>query len=278
MAKTWAVIAVVLAAAGVALYFTHYEPQQAALDAAHAQVADQARELELAKKQAADLAAERDGLRTEATGLREQLAAKERELAELQTRAADLEGVREQLQRASGELKQQVAAKEKELAALRSTQDELVEGLKKEIADRQVQVQRIRDQLRVEMVDEILFDSGESTIKAAGLEVLQRVGAILKKVENRRIEVQGHTDNVPIAGALAKRFPTNWELSAARATNVARFLQDTAGIPAPRLSATGFSEYRPRASNDTDDGRRKNRRIEILLGPLEPAQKPAGAR
>jgi chemotaxis protein MotB len=270
MAKIWAVLAIALAAAGVALYFSFYAPQQTDLEASRAQLANQEREIDRLKKQAAEL----EALRTEAAGLREQLGAREREVAALQTRAADLEAVREQLQRASGELKQQVAAKEQELGALRATQDELVEGLKKEIADRQVQVQRIRDQLRVEMVDEILFDSGESAIKPAGLEVLRRVGAILKKVENRRIEVQGHTDNVPITGALAKRFPTNWELSAARATNVARFLQDTSGIPPARLSATGFSEFRPRASNDTEDGRRKNRRIEILLGPLEPAQKP----
>lgn len=274
MAKTWAVIAVALAAAGVALYFARYEPQQAALEAARVQIANQEREIELLNKRTAEL----DALRIEVAGARDLLVAREREVAELQTRAGDLAAVREQLQRASGELKEQVAAKEKELAALRSTQDALVEGLKKEIADRQVQVQRIRDQLRVEMVDEILFDSGEAVIKAAGLEVLRRVGAILKKVENRRIEVQGHTDNVPITGALAKRFPTNWELSAARATNVARFLQDQAEIAPALLSGTGFSEYRPRASNDTEDGRRKNRRIEILLGPLASAQKPVAAR
>jgi chemotaxis protein MotB len=95
---------------------------------------------------------------------------------------------------------------------------------------------------------------------------------VLKKAEGRQIEVQGHTDNVPIAGALAKKFPTNWELSAARATNVARLLHDEAKIDPKRLTATAFSEFAPRAPNDTPEGRRKNRRIEILLGP------PAAAR
>ena len=71
---------------------------------------------------------------------------------------------------------------------------------------------------------------------------------------------------MPITGNLAKRYPTNWELSAARAVNVARFLQQ-AGVEPERLSATGRSEYEPKAANDTDEGRRKNRRIEILLGP-----------
>jgi chemotaxis protein MotB len=89
--------------------------------------------------------------------------------------------------------------------------------------------------------------------------------------------VQGHTDNVPITGALAKRFATNWELSAARATNVVRFLQDQAKLDPTRLSASGYSEFRPRGPNDTEAGRRQNRRIEILLIPI-PAAVPAEAK
>lgn len=198
----------------------------------------------------------------------QQLASAERETAVQKARVADLEAVREQLRRTSSELQQQVAQKEGELAALRSTQDELVSGLKKEIADSQIQVERIRDQIRVDMVDEILFDSGEAVLKPRGVEVLTKVGSVLVKVKDRPITVQGHTDNVPIRGALAQRFPSNWELSSARATNVARFLQEQAGVDPTRLSALAFSEFRPRASNDTEEGRRSNRRIEILLGSL----------
>ena len=197
-----------------------------------------------------------------------QLAAAQQEAASLRGRVADLETIRDQLLRSSTELQGQVARKEAELLALHSTQSEIVEGLKKEIADQQVQVEQIKDRLRVEMVDEVLFDSGEATLKPGGVEVLKKVGAALKKVVDRPIEVQGHTDNVPIRGALARRFPTNWELSSARSLNVARFLQEQAGLDPARLSAVAFSEYQPRASNDTDEGRRKNRRIEILLGPV----------
>jgi chemotaxis protein MotB len=118
------------------------------------------------------------------------------------------------------------------------------------------------------MVDEILFDSGQATLKPAGVEVLHRVGAVLKKAENRLIIVQGHTDNVPIVGRLAERFPTNWELSAARAVNVVRFLQEEVGLDPTWLSASSFSEYQPRSDNSTEEGRQKNRRIEILLSPL----------
>jgi chemotaxis protein MotB len=243
MAKWIAGLLIVVLAAAGAFYLLEYQPQQESLAAAQVRAADQ-----------------------------------ERRNKELQARVSDLEGIRDQLQKTSTELQQQIAEKEKELQSLRSTQDELVSGLKQEIADKQVQVERIQDRLRVEMVDEILFASGESVIKPAGLEVLRRVGAILKKVDNRRIEVQGHTDNVPITSALAKRFATNWELSAARSTNVARFLQDEAKIEPKLLSAAAFSEYAPRTPNDTEEGRRKNRRIEILLGPLLHPEKSAAAQ
>ena len=138
--------------------------------------------------------------------------------------------------------------------------------LKNEIADKTVQVERIRDQLRVDMVDEVLFDSGEATLKPAGIAVLGKIGGVLAKATDRRVEVQGHTDNVPITGALAKRFPTNWELSAARATNVVRFLQEEAKIDPTRLSAAGYAEFRPKASNDTDAG----------TAPEPPDRDPAG--
>jgi chemotaxis protein MotB len=195
----------------------------------------------------------------------------------LKSRVADLEAIRDQLQRTSTDLQQKVQETEKELLTLRSTQDELLGELKQEIADKQVQVERIKDQLRVDMVDEVLFDSGEAKLKPAGVEVLKKVGAVLKKTSNRRIEVQGHTDNVPIRGVLAKTFATNWELSAARATNVARFLQDEAQVDPAMLSASAFSEYQPRATNDSDEGRRSNRRIEILLGSPMKIEKASAA-
>ncbi len=238
MAKALLVLLLIVLAAVGALYWWLYRPHEEAMEAA-----------------------------------RQQAAADVREIASLRGRVADLESIRDQLQRTSTELQEKVAEKEKELASLRSTQDELQGELKEEIANHQVQVQRIQDQLKVDMVDEVLFDSGEAALKPAGVAVLKKVGTVLKKATNRRIEVQGHTDNNPIRGALTKRFATNWELSAARAINVARFLQDEGGVAPAMLSASGYSEYRPKASNDTDEGRRQNRRIEILLGPLLPVRK-----
>lgn len=195
----------------------------------------------------------------------------------LRARIADLEGLLAELRQTSAGLEAEVREREAELAGIRSTQDELIGVLEMEIASGQIQVERMRDSLRVDVVNEILFDSGQAEIKPEGMDVLRRVGEILKGVTDRQIIVQGHTDYVQIGSRLAQRYPTNWELSSTRAVNVVRFLQQEVGVDPTRLAATGFSEYRPRAENATEEGRRLNRRIEILLAPpVEPvAEAPA---
>ena len=117
------------------------------------------------------------------------------------------------------------------------------------------------------MVDKILFPSGEAEITPEGLEILERVGNVLKNTQDKMIRVEGHTDNVPIHPNLQDKFPTNWELSTTRATNVVRFLQERVGIKGVLLHAVGLSEYHPVASNSTSAGRSQNRRIEINLLP-----------
>jgi len=117
-------------------------------------------------------------------------------------------------------------------------------------------------------VDKILFASGQSEVMKEGLAVLKRVIDILKNVKDKAIRVEGHTDNVKIKGSLARVYPTNWELSAARAINVTKYLQQQDIDPA-LLSATAFGEYKPIANNTTSEGRAKNRRIAIILLPKE---------
>jgi chemotaxis protein MotB len=238
MAKWLIAVLVLIVAVIGGLWYRFYRPQEEALVAAHA----------------------------EADRLQGVVAHCSGEVRSLESELLGLQTVRAELQKASLDLQQKVQEKEGELNTLRGTQDELLSGLKKEIESNQIQVQRYRDQLRVDLVDEVLFDSGQAEIKPAGRSVIEKVAQVLKKTEGRGIDVQGHTDNVPIVGALAKRYASNWELSAARAVNVARLLQET-GVAPERLSATAHSEYAPRAANDTDEGRHKNRRIEILLGP-----------
>ncbi len=178
----------------------------------------------------------------------------------------------------AAQLDTQVAAasrqKEAEIAQLRTTYDTLVKDMQSEIAQGQIQITRLADRLNVTMVDKILFPSGEADITPAGLRILRRVGNVLKTTEGKIIRVEGHTDNVVISSRLKGRFPTNWELSTARASNVVRFLQDSVGIDAVRLQAVGLSEYHPIASNATARGRSQNRRIEIALLPMAPGREP----
>ncbi len=118
--------------------------------------------------------------------------------------------------------------------------------------------------LTVDLAEKVFFDSGKATLKPGGKAVLKKVAEALKGYKNKLVWVVGHTDNVPVAKSLKTRFPSNWELSVARATNVVRFMQES-GVPPERLVASGRSEYDPVGPNDTSEDRQKNRRIEIML-------------
>ncbi len=160
------------------------------------------------------------------------------------------------------------AQKAEQLEKATQTYQDLTKKLEKEIQQGQIQITEMKNRLTMTMVDKIIFPSGSAEISKEGKEVLDKVTAILKEVKDKRIQVEGHTDNVRIVSVLKKRFPTNWELSTARATEVVRYLQETGGLDPKLLSATGYSEYQPVAPNDTDEGKHKNRRIEIVLLPL----------
>lgn len=185
-------------------------------------------------------------------------------IADLERRVTDLDS---ELNLKVAEITKTKREKEAEIARVQSTKDSLISKMKEEIDQNQIQITQLADKLKVSIVDKILFPSGEANITDEGLEVLERVGNILKNVEEKIIRVEGHTDNVPIHSRLQRKYPTNWELSTARATNVVRFLQETVKIQPERLEAVGLGENQPIASNDTREGRAQNRRIEIALLP-----------
>jgi chemotaxis protein MotB len=91
---------------------------------------------------------------------------------------------------------------------------------------------------------------------------------VLAQIDDKQVQVSGHTDTTPVGGKLTAQFPTNWELSAARAITVVRYLTEKAGVPPGRLVASGYGEHQPIANNKSSAGRARNRRIEILLTPL----------
>jgi chemotaxis protein MotB len=186
-------------------------------------------------------------------------------------RADKLEADNAELAAAKEALARDVEAKTGELAAVKGTADKLQEQMqaqmKDEIAKGDVRLTESGGRLRVDLVDKILFESGEAQISRRGEGVLARVGAVLSQIDDKTIQVSGHTDNLPLGDKLTAQFPTNWELSTARAVNVVRFLVDKASVPPQRLVASGYGEWSPVASNKSPTGRARNRRIEILLTP-----------
>jgi chemotaxis protein MotB len=198
-------------------------------------------------------------------------AATEKARQELEQRTSALEAEKLALLGEREALQKDVVAKEGQLAELKDTHDKIQEKMKDEIAKGEIELSQSGGRLRVDMIDKILFDSGDARISRRGEGVLARVGAVLGNVPDRQIQVLGHTDDQPISTKLKAQFPTNWELSASRALNVVRFLEEKAKVPAERLVASGHGEHQPIASNKSAAGRARNRRIEILLTPeLDP--------
>ena len=237
-----------------------------------------------AEQQAVSLAKERENVRGHITDLEQKLASgsasAQEEITKLQKQASELEAdaariakEREQLRQEQSQLaatlEQERLAKEEEIARLTRTQEALSKSLQDEISKGNITIQQVRDRLTINMVDRVLFDSGQAQVTPAGMKVLKQVGDVLNQVSDKQIRIEGHTDNVPISSKLQDRFKTNWELSTARATTVVRYLIDQGGVDRQYLSAVGYADTHPHASNDSEEGRSSNRRIAIVLYPKD---------
>jgi chemotaxis protein MotB len=143
-------------------------------------------------------------------------------------------------------------------------EEALNQELQSELAANQVQIKTLNDELTVSMVNELLFPSGSADLNRDGKSVLNKIMPTLKTISDKRIEVRGYTDNVPIKGTLKRRYKSNWELSTSRATSVLEYLQ-SGGVAPNLLSARGFGEYQPVAPNDSSENRAKNRRTDIVI-------------
>jgi chemotaxis protein MotB len=203
------------------------------------------RELQSRDRSIEALRGERDGLLQEIEGLR----------AERESLAAN-----------TADLEETLAERNRRISELRGTYDGLVSDLETELAAGQIQIEQLREGIRLNLSQQILFPLGSAEVSSEGLGLLETVAGRVDD-GSHRIEVRGHTDDLKIHGSLAQRYPTNWELAGARAAVVARALQG-AGVPPTFLSAVSYGEYRPAASNETAEGRSTNRRIEIWLRPV----------
>lgn len=196
-----------------------------------------------------------DRLRTE---LAESRAAVERS-------AAEVAGWREKL----AESQSRVAELEKEKDLAGQMHKGLEEEMRAELESKDVTISQLQGKLTVNILDRILFDSGEAILQPAGEAVLRKIAGILAQHPTLKIHVIGHTDNVPIRAGARSRFASNWDLSAGRALAAVRFLTETAGVDPRRVGAVGYGEFRPLADNATAEGRAKNRRIAITILPDE---------
>jgi len=213
--------------------------------------------------------------------LKTELASKEAMVTELQERVKDIESnilhLEEEVARYQDEtkglegnllaLKGEKATTEAKIGQLKSTYEDLISDLKQQIENQEVTIKAFEEKISVTFVDRILFEFARATITAEGRMILKRVGDVLKKVQDRKIRVVGHSDNIPILPEHQYKFPSNWELSSARAAAVVREFQKDIGLDPCNLEAVGRSFYEPVASNETAEGRAQNRRVEIIIAP-----------
>jgi chemotaxis protein MotB len=171
---------------------------------------------------------------------------------------------------------EQIAALQAKVTDLEQERDaaaQMAKGLENEmradLESKDVTISNLQGKLTVNILDRVMFDSGEAILQPAGESVMRKIAALLAEHPRLKIHVIGHTDNVPIRPEARSRFASNWELSTARALAAVHFLTEKAGVDPRRAGAVGYGEYRPLADNATAEGRARNRRIAIAILPDE---------
>ena len=225
--------------------------------------------VDLAKERKAEeaLRAELSAKETAVAELQEKLRESESRILSLEQENARQQDQVDELRDRLSDLEGEKTSAESKVGRLQTTYEALISDLKEQIEKREVTIESFEKRISVSFVDRILFDFGKETVTPEGSEVLEKVGGILKEVQGRQIRVIGHTDDIPILPEYRYRFPSNWELSAARAAAVVRHFERETGLDPRNLEAVGRSFYHPVASNETADGRSQNRRVEIIIAP-----------
>ena len=188
----------------------------------------------------------------------------------------EMENMRKSLGDTQEELtasQEQLTASQAEIATLRKIEAEtkrrneiyaeFVNKLQSMIDGGQLTVSIDAGRIVINLPDNVLFNSGSASLNPEGRQAITQVGEVLSQFSDRRFQIEGHTDNVPIKSA---RYPSNWELSTARALSVVHLMTEI-GVKPENISAAGFGEYRPRADNENEEGKQLNRRIEIVMLP-----------
>lgn len=196
-------------------------------------------------------------------------AERDRLASELEDQREQGESATRQAEERRGDCEARLVERSAKLDELHATYEGLIRDLEGELAKGNTQIEQLREGLRMSLPAELLFNSGSADLSPEGDRVLADVAKNLRRnaYAAYQILVEGHTDGVAVRGALAQRFPTNWELAGARAARVVRALEKS-GVDAKRLAAVSRGAEQPVTSDDTPEGRAANRRIEIRLLPL----------
>jgi chemotaxis protein MotB len=184
----------------------------------------------------------------------------------------DLTNAQSQIQNNQGEitsLKAKIGDLERQKQQVTQSSRTLEDEMRTQLESKDVTISKLQGKLTVNILDNVMFDSGEAVLKPDGETVMKKIAAILSEHSQIMIQVVGHTDNVPIRPTAHTRFVSNWELSTARALAAVHFLTEQSGIDPHRVGAAGYGEFRPVADNSTTEGRAKNRRIAITILPDE---------
>ncbi len=229
------------------------------------ELTDNRRQLEQVRTEREDLAAQKDQLSRDL----ERLRAEQQQLEETNRRlSADIDALsrREQQLRVDLEKhKSVVQLQEKVIHLLDDTQQSIQSSLKEQMQTGSVEIVEMHNEFKVVLLDKILYEPGSLEIHEKGKQLLAALADTVRDKRDQQLIVAGHTDSVPISETLRSKFPSNWELSAARAAAVVRYLQYQCDLDPKRISLRAYSHYRPSASNQTEKGRRLNRRIEIIV-------------
>ena len=207
----------------------------------------------------------------ELASLKARLGRYEDELATLEGKTQTLEQDRDTFRKWYNIYKQRyqkAVLREQRLQRKSRVYARMVRNLETEVEEGKLKLQEVGERLTVSVIDKIVFDPGGVQINPEGRTVLKKLADLLKGLSGKRIQVEGHTDNVRVRPRADRRYRNNWELSTLRAAAVVRYLQTAGGVDPALLSAVGYGPFQPIASNKTPEGRRKNRRIEIVLTPL----------
>lgn len=191
------------------------------------------------------------------------------QIDDTQSRLATAQAENQTNKNAIAALKDQVADLQKQKQHVTQSSKTLEDEMRSQLESKDVTISKLQGKLTVNILDRVMFDSGEAVLKPDGESVMRKIADILKEHPQLSIHVIGHTDNIPIRLGSHSRFASNWELSTARALAAVHFLAEQAGVDPRRLGAVGYGEFRPVADNSTPEGRAKNRRIAITILPDE---------